>query len=192
MKAKRKAISKKTRFEIFKRDRFTCRYCGKHSPEVILEVDHILPVAEGGSNDLLNLVTSCRGCNQEGCAAARSTAETDLQFDQAGAMADEIEQTEMMAAWYQELREARDRHLKIVVEEFEAATRGRYRITERHLPGIKRLMSRFSLVEIVDATEILAWQFEEGKAPTDYGAASLIRWVAGICKNRREQEGERA
>ena len=27
---KRKAISKRLRFEIFKRDSFTCRYCGRN------------------------------------------------------------------------------------------------------------------------------------------------------------------
>ena len=44
MGAVRKAISKKLRFEVFKRDSFTCQYCGKSAPDVILHVDHILPV----------------------------------------------------------------------------------------------------------------------------------------------------
>jgi len=57
MKNVRKAISKKMRFEILKRDSFTCQYCGKTPPEAILEIDHIDPVAEGGSNEILNLVT---------------------------------------------------------------------------------------------------------------------------------------
>ena len=59
----RKSVGNRVRFEVFKRDSFTCQYCGVKAPEVILEVDHITPVAEGGSNDLLNLVTSCRDCN---------------------------------------------------------------------------------------------------------------------------------
>jgi hypothetical protein len=62
--SERKALSKKTRFEIFKRDGFTCQYCGKQPPDAILVVDHIHPVAEGGDNDHLNLVTSCEACNQ--------------------------------------------------------------------------------------------------------------------------------
>ena len=52
------------RFEVFKRDSFKCQYCGRSSPDVILEVDHIKPVAEGGKNTLLNLITSCRDCNR--------------------------------------------------------------------------------------------------------------------------------
>jgi len=35
------SLSKKTRFEFFKRDDFRCAYCGKTPPEITLEVDHI-------------------------------------------------------------------------------------------------------------------------------------------------------
>lgn len=57
-------LSKRKRFEIFKRDGFTCQYCGQRPPEVVLEVDHIEPRAHGGSDDELNLVTSCADCNR--------------------------------------------------------------------------------------------------------------------------------
>jgi len=62
-KAKRKPISAKTRFDVFKRDGFLCAYCGAHPPEVLLHVDHIIPVFEGGGNDQDNLITSCERCN---------------------------------------------------------------------------------------------------------------------------------
>ena len=61
--SKRKNVSNKTRFEVFKRDNFTCQYCGKSAPEVVLNVDHIEPVSKGGSNDISNLITSCFECN---------------------------------------------------------------------------------------------------------------------------------
>lgn len=61
---KRKALSKGRRFDIFKRDSFTCQYCGRQPPEVVLEVDHIRPVAEGGTNEELNLITACEDCNR--------------------------------------------------------------------------------------------------------------------------------
>jgi 5-methylcytosine-specific restriction endonuclease McrA len=60
----RSAISKRVRFEVFKRDRFICAYCGAHPPQVILEVDHIIPVSTGGLNDIDNLITSCFACNR--------------------------------------------------------------------------------------------------------------------------------
>lgn len=58
------AINKKQRFEIFKRDNFTCQYCGKSSPQVVLEIDHIIPKNEGGQDSHENLITSCFDCNR--------------------------------------------------------------------------------------------------------------------------------
>lgn len=59
-----KAVSKKVRFEIFKRDRFTCAYCGNTPPSVVLEIDHIDPVSKGGDNSETNLITACFDCNR--------------------------------------------------------------------------------------------------------------------------------
>ncbi len=63
MAQKRKSVSKRTRFEVFKRDRFTCQYCGRKPPEVVLWIDHVIPVSKGGDNSRVNLLTSCRDCN---------------------------------------------------------------------------------------------------------------------------------
>lgn len=62
--AKRASTGKSTRFEAFKRDHFTCQYCGSQPPAIVLVVDHIHPVCAGGSNDIDNLITSCETCNQ--------------------------------------------------------------------------------------------------------------------------------
>lgn len=61
--AKRKSISKRERFAVFERDSFTCQYCGRKAPEVHLEIDHIRPVCDGGTNDISNLITACAECN---------------------------------------------------------------------------------------------------------------------------------
>jgi hypothetical protein len=58
------AISKKIRFEVFKRDGFQCAYCGKSPPEVTLECDHVHPVSKGGSDEIENLITACFDCNR--------------------------------------------------------------------------------------------------------------------------------
>jgi len=58
------AISVRTRFEVFKRDDFCCQYCGRRSPDVVLEVDHIVPICDGGADDPINLQTSCWDCNR--------------------------------------------------------------------------------------------------------------------------------
>lgn len=60
---KRKGIGKRLRFSIFTRDKFTCRYCGRQSDLVPLCLDHIIPVAKGGTDDEANLITSCVDCN---------------------------------------------------------------------------------------------------------------------------------
>ena len=74
-RGRRKALSAKTRFEVFKRDKFTCQYCGAHPPQVLLHVDHIIAVAAGGSNDEGNLVTACEPCNLgKGARSLGSTA----------------------------------------------------------------------------------------------------------------------
>ena len=52
---------KMTRREIFRRDNFTCQYCGKHSQE--LTIDHILPRHMGGRHVWLNVVAACPYCN---------------------------------------------------------------------------------------------------------------------------------
>ena len=100
MTQQRKSISKKIRFEIFKRDSFTCQYCGESAPKVILEVDHIKPVINGGTNDILNLITSCFDCNR-----GKSKRELDdnsmvsKQHNQAKLLQERTSQIEMMAEW---------------------------------------------------------------------------------------------
>lgn len=54
------AISKRLRFEILRRDAFTCRYCGSGAN---LTVDHVVPTALGGSDEPENLTTACADCN---------------------------------------------------------------------------------------------------------------------------------
>lgn len=57
-------MKKSLRFSIFERDRFICKYCGRDSSSVALEVDHVIPRCEGGTDDPDNLVTSCFDCNR--------------------------------------------------------------------------------------------------------------------------------
>jgi hypothetical protein len=56
-------VSKRIRYEILRRDNHACRYCGSMAPDVALTVDHVMPVALGGSDDPSNLVAACKDCN---------------------------------------------------------------------------------------------------------------------------------
>ena len=61
---KSRTLSLRKRFFVQKRDEFTCVMCGANGRGVKLEVDHIVPVASGGSDSLDNLQTLCFECNR--------------------------------------------------------------------------------------------------------------------------------
>jgi len=52
---------KLTRREIFRRDHYTCQYCGKR--EGGMTVDHVIPRHMGGCHEWTNVVTACPHCN---------------------------------------------------------------------------------------------------------------------------------
>lgn len=54
-------VTKRTRYEVLRRDENTCRYC--HAADQPLTVDHVVPVALGGTDDPSNLVAACKDCN---------------------------------------------------------------------------------------------------------------------------------
>lgn len=56
----------KTRFNrrgIFRRDMFTCQYCGQILTPARLTIDHVNPVSRGGKSTWENCVTCCLPCN---------------------------------------------------------------------------------------------------------------------------------
>lgn len=57
------AVTKRTRFEVLRRDDHTCQYCGAKAPDVTLQIDHVMPVALGGDDKPGNLITACKDCN---------------------------------------------------------------------------------------------------------------------------------
>jgi 5-methylcytosine-specific restriction endonuclease McrA len=59
----RKPLSHRTRFAVLAAGDFRCTYCGRQAPEVVLHVDHVLPVALGGTDDPGNLAPACESCN---------------------------------------------------------------------------------------------------------------------------------
>lgn len=62
------AVSKRTRYEVLRRDDFTCRYCRSKDNE--LHVDHVTPVSLGGDDRPSNLVAACKDCNLGKASAA--------------------------------------------------------------------------------------------------------------------------
>ena len=58
-------ISARVKHLVRMRDRNTCRNCGVHAsaPGVVMHIDHVIPLAEGGTNALSNLQLLCAKCN---------------------------------------------------------------------------------------------------------------------------------
>jgi 5-methylcytosine-specific restriction endonuclease McrA len=52
---------KLTKVEVFRRDNYTCQYCGKRTSK--LTVDHVIPRSLGGKHTWNNLVAACPECN---------------------------------------------------------------------------------------------------------------------------------
>lgn len=71
------AVSKRLRFEVFRRDNFQCRYCGAKPPQVELRADHVMPEALGGRTEPSNLVTACEPCNSGKTSIAPDSALVD-------------------------------------------------------------------------------------------------------------------
>ena len=51
-----------SRREIFRRDAYTCQYCGRQHGS--LTIDHVIPHHRGGPYTWENLVTACASCNR--------------------------------------------------------------------------------------------------------------------------------
>lgn len=100
----RHAIRNSVRFEVFKRDSFTCQYCGIKAPDVVLEIDHIIPVSAGGNNEILNLVTACRVCNSgKSDKRLSESSVVEKARRQAEDMQERRHQLEMIAEWHSSL-----------------------------------------------------------------------------------------
>lgn len=64
----RALMTSKLREKIKERDHYTCQHCGlstKDEPHLLLEIDHIIPIAKGGLSTEENLQTLCWQCNRQ-------------------------------------------------------------------------------------------------------------------------------
>lgn len=64
-KTPRIKIPSSVRKYVFERNNYQCQSCGKTNQETQLTIDHIIPLAKGGSNDISNLQVLCHYCNSK-------------------------------------------------------------------------------------------------------------------------------
>ena len=176
--ATRTAISKKARFEVFKRDKFECQYCGAHPPMVVLHVDHIQPVAKGGKNDQDNLITACEACNQGKSDRELSDIPQSLQ-DRAA----EILEKEAQIKGYQKVlndRKARiEEEVEQVVEMYERYVTG-YTLTDKSRVSVRMFIDRLGFHPVLDAME--------SACVKNIRASQEFKYFCGICW-RKIKEG---
>jgi hypothetical protein len=106
----REKLSKRTRFEVMKRDGFACKYCGATAMTDALEVDHVVAVANGGSNDPDNLVTACKTCN-----SGKSDVPLDQRLSSVASADRVIEHAAQVRAYLEACKELQDAKLSVVV-----------------------------------------------------------------------------
>ncbi len=183
--AERKPINKKIRFEVFKRDSFRCQYCGRSAPDVILEVDHIVPVAEGGENDILNLITSCRDCNRGKGKQPLTTSEIlKKQKAELDALNERREQMEMVIQWRTELQTIELEEVE-AINDYIAMVTG-YELNENGKRDILDYLKRFSFQEVYDATETSVAKYYKDD---ERSFNNMLNKIGGICYNRRKNNG---
>lgn len=170
---KRKVLSKKTRFEIFKRDGFICGYCGSHPPDTILEVDHIIAIANGGDNSDGNLITSCFDCNRGKAANSLDVVPEPLKEK-----AERIKEAEKQLIEYTNIIRAKEERLED--ETWELIIKfnpGCERFNNRWFSSIKNYINKMGLHEVIDAMEISVNKFHRINS-------SAMKYFHGVCKNK--------
>jgi len=175
----RKPLSKKIRFEVFKRDSFTCQYCGKSAPDVVLEVDHINPVANGGDNDMFNLITSCKDCNRgKGKRTLSNNDELKIQKAKLDELNEKRVQMEMMVQWKKELQLFKEEQInlieELIIDKFDCS------LSEHGRNNIGKWISKFGFDEVYTSTEISVGYYND--------CETAIVKIPGICYNRMVQK----
>jgi 5-methylcytosine-specific restriction endonuclease McrA len=67
-----------SRRNLYRRDRYTCQYCGARPGRSDLSIDHVLPRSRGGRSTWTNCVVACKRCNKR--KAHRTLAESGLRL----------------------------------------------------------------------------------------------------------------
>lgn len=192
--AKRKGLSNKVRFEVFKRDSFSCQYCGQSAPDVVLEVDHISPVSKGGKNEILNLITSCWTCN-----SGKSNRELDddsivaKQKAQLDELNEKRSQLEMMLKWRDGMNSIGDMSLDAISNRLNERTG--FTLSEHGRAGQKKLLKQFSVVDVLDALDQAIDKYvkrdDEGKIDQESVSNALDK-VSGIAYLKSQPESMKA
>lgn len=194
---KRKQVGTKVRFEVFKRDSFTCQYCGASAPDVVLHVDHIKPVAEGGGNGVVNLVTSCVGCNLgKGPRELDDDTVVKKQHQQLEALQERREQLEMMMEWQRGLDSLADDKVDAISERLSFLIHGTYQkgfLNSRGRAIAARWFKKHTLEAVIKAAETSVEQYlevDDDGAPIQESITKSVQMIQKIADVKALPESE--
>jgi hypothetical protein len=177
---KRASLSKKTRFEVFKRDGFTCQYCGAAPPGALLHVDHVIPVADGGEDVQDNLITACSNCNLGKGARALSSVPQSIKDKSA-----ELAEREEQLLGYQQIMQARRDRIESEIDRvaavYEQFVKG-YTLSGPARVSVKHFIERVGVHVVMDAMEIACHRWYAD-------SSTIFRYFCGICWSRIREAG---
>jgi hypothetical protein len=185
-RAKRKSTGKKARFEVFKRDKFTCQYCGRKAPDVVLVCDHISPVARGGESTLLNLITSCVDCNSgKGATPLDDQSALAKQRAELERLAERREQIDMLLEWSRGLSATSTDEIDALCQRFSEMVGASITVNDRGRTDVKKWLRTFGLADLLSAADIAVTQYVrlDASGKTDMGTVE-VAWkkIPGIAR----------
>lgn len=173
MNIKRQPISKKKRFDIFKRDAFICQYCGGSPPSIVLEVDHINPVCAGGSNHIDNLITSCFNCNRGKGGTELSVFPSSI-VDKAEVLKEKVLQYKELQKLQKKIKDLQDADLDLIEQVYSDSFDG-YVFNPRFRNGsVLKFLLLLGVNEVVDAMNIACSRIY-------YNEDKALKYFCGVC-----------
>ncbi|NOU07113.1 MAG: HNH endonuclease [Hyphomicrobiaceae bacterium] len=181
----RQALTKSVRFEVFKRDSFRCQYCGSEAPSAVLHVDHIEAVANGGTNDITNLITACSACNlgKSDKPLSENTA-VEKSRNQMEELQERREQLQLMMEWRKGLRSVGDDTLDGLVSYWKNRAHG-FNVTLSGQQVLEKLLRKYTIDEIcvaMDAAAVGYLKFDEKDKPTWESVGLAFAKIGGVCR----------
>lgn len=171
----RKSISQKLRFEIFKRDNFTCQYCSAKPPKVALEIDHLVPVCKKGTNHIDNLITACFDCNRGKSGNELTSIPLTI-----------IEKSELKKIAlkqykdYQKLLLEEKKQIEIEIDNIESVYNSiftNYTFTESFRLSVKKFIKLLDFETVYES-------MENACSKIFYDESKVLSYFCGICWNK--------
>lgn len=170
-------ISKSLRFEVFKRDSFTCQYCGRQTPQTILEIDHIIPKSKGGTDDINNLITSCFDCNRgKGAVPLAVLRIADTRKQEIQRLKERQKQIEAYEKFLHEEKVKEEQILQEINDYWASFCDGQFILNEDGLSSVRRFLTKLTPTEVKEAISIAANAVED--------VEDRFRYFCGVCHNK--------